>query len=93
MQLFYGGNIHSMNGGCAAIPEYDRLYEQSKQLPAGPERDLLYHKMTRILEVYAPMRVGYARYRNMLAQPRVVGFKKHPVLPAEFMYFDLKPRK
>jgi oligopeptide transport system substrate-binding protein len=93
MQLFYGGNIHSMNGGCAAIPEYDRLYEQSKQLPAGPERDLLYHKMTRILEVYAPMRVGYARYRNMLAQPRVIGFKKHPVLPAEFMYFDIKPRE
>jgi oligopeptide transport system substrate-binding protein len=49
--------------------------------------------MTRILEVFAPMRVGYARYRNMLAQPRVMGFKKHPVLPAEFMYFDIKPRK
>lgn len=92
MQLFYGGNIHSTNGGCAAIPEYDQLYEQSKQLPAGPERDLLYHKMTRILEVYAPIRVGYARYRNMLAQPRVIGFKKHPVLPAEFLYFDIKPR-
>jgi oligopeptide transport system substrate-binding protein len=29
------------------------------------------------------------RYRNMLVQPRVIGYKKHPILAAEFMYYDL----
>jgi ABC-type transport system substrate-binding protein len=93
MQLFYSGNIHSTNNGCMAIPEFDALYTESQHLPAGPERDALYHKMARILEVYAPVRLGYARYRNMLAQPRVIGFKKHPVITAEWMYIDVEARK
>ncbi len=93
MQLFYSGNIHSTNNGCMAIPEFDALYVQSQHLPAGAERDALYHKMARILEVYAPVRLGYARYRNMLAQPRVIGFKKHPVITAEWMYIDVEARK
>jgi len=93
MQLFYGPNSEKINSACIRIPEYDALYAQSQKLPAGPERDLLYHKMTRILEVYTPMRIGYARYRNMLAQPRVIGYKKHPILHCEWMYFDIEKRK
>ena len=93
MQLFYGGNIHLNNNGCVAIPEYDRLYEESLKLPAGPERDLLYHKMARIMEVYSAQRLGYARYRNMLSQPRVIGFKKHPVMLTEWMFIDIDKNK
>ncbi|HCE10830.1 MAG TPA: heme-binding protein [Oxalobacteraceae bacterium] len=93
MQLFYGPNTHQNNNGCSQIPQYDALYEQSQKLPAGPERDLLYHKMTRILEVYTPVRMGYARYRNMIAQPRVIGYKKHPILHCEWMYIDIEKRK
>ncbi|MFI4940995.1 MAG: ABC transporter substrate-binding protein, partial [Burkholderiales bacterium] len=90
MQLFYGPNTHQNNNGCSKIPEFDRLYVQSQNLPAGPERDLLYHKMARVLEVYTPVRIGYARYRNMIAQPRVIGYKKHPILHCEWMYFDIE---
>jgi ABC-type transport system substrate-binding protein len=93
MQLFYGPNTGQNNNGCVKIPEYDKLYAESQKLPAGPERDLLYHKMTRIMEVYAAQRLGFARYRNMLAQPRVIGFKKHPILHVEWMYFDIEKRK
>jgi hypothetical protein len=49
--------------------------------------------MTRILEVYSPSRIGYARYRNMIAQPRVIGYKKHPVMPTEWMYYDIDKTK
>ncbi|CAN5818325.1 ABC transporter substrate-binding protein [soil metagenome] len=93
MQLFYGRNIHQNNNGCVAIPAYDQLYEQSQKLPAGPERDLLYHQMARIMEVNAAQRVGFARYRNMLAQPRVLGYKKHPILHIEWMYLDIDKSK
>jgi oligopeptide transport system substrate-binding protein len=91
MQLFYGKNIGQTNNGCVAIPEYDRLYEQSQKLPAGPERDLLYHKMVRVMEVYSAQRLGVARYRNILIQPHVIGYKKHPILLAEWIYFDVEP--
>ncbi|MDE2428945.1 MAG: ABC transporter substrate-binding protein [Burkholderiales bacterium] len=93
MQLFYGKNIHQNNNGCVEIPEYDKLYEQSQKLPDGPERNLLYHKMARIMEVYSAQRLGFARYRIMLAQPRVIGYKKHPILHTEWMFIDIDKNK
>jgi ABC-type transport system substrate-binding protein len=93
MQLYYGPNTGKNNNGCAQISEYDQLYAESQKLPDGPERDLLYHKMARVMEVYSAQRLGYARYRNMLAQPRVIGYKKHPILHCEWMYFDIEKRK
>ncbi|MFT4021344.1 MAG: ABC transporter substrate-binding protein, partial [Acinetobacter sp.] len=90
MQLFYGKNIHATNNSCFSLPEYDRLYAQSQKLAAGPERDLLYHKMTRLLEVYSAVRVISVRYRNVLTQPRVIGFKKSPVITSEWMYMDIQ---
>lgn len=90
MQLFYSKNIHVTNNGCMKIPEFDRLYEQTQKMNPGPERDALYRKMARILEVYMPVQMESTRYRNALAQPRVIGFKKHPIIPSEWMYFDIK---
>jgi ABC-type transport system substrate-binding protein len=90
MQLLYSKNIHQNNNACASIPEYDRLYEQTLKLePDSPERDKLYHEMTRIIEAYAPWRLDISRYRNMLAQPYVLGYKKHPILHAEWQYIDV----
>jgi ABC-type transport system substrate-binding protein len=93
MQLLYSKNIHQNNNACATIPEYDKLYEQSIRLPDSPERNKLYHEMARVIETYAPWRLDISRYRNMLAQPRVQGFKKHPILHAEWKYIDVAPAK
>ena len=89
MQLLYSKNIGQNNNGCANIPEYDRLYEQSIRMPDSPERNRIYHDMARIIEVYAPWRLDTATYRNMLIQPRVLGYKKHPILHAEWEYIDV----
>ena len=66
MQLFYGPNTHQNNNGCYQDPDYDKWYAASQAMPASPERDELYHKMARRLEVNAGALIGYARYRNML---------------------------
>ncbi len=58
-------------------------------MPASPERDALYHQMARRLEVNAGALIGYARYRNMLAQKSVLGYKKHPILFQEWAYMDI----
>ncbi|CDG84912.1 ABC transporter substrate-binding protein [Janthinobacterium agaricidamnosum] len=91
MQLFYGPNAKQNNNGCYQDPVYDQWYAASQKLPDGPERDALYHKMARQLEVNAGSLIGYARYRNMLAQKTVLGYKKHPVLLEEFQYIDIDP--
>ncbi|MDE2003917.1 MAG: ABC transporter substrate-binding protein [Betaproteobacteria bacterium] len=92
MQLLYGPNTGQNNNACARIPAYDRLYEQSIRMPDSPARDRLYHDMTRLIEVYAPWRLGVLTYRNMLVQPRVLGYRKHPILHNEWKYIDVSAR-
>ena len=93
MQLLYGKNVYQSNNACAVIPEFDRLYEQSTRMQDGPERDKLYRQMARLIEVYAPWRLDISRYRNMLVQPRVLGYKKHPILHSEWQYIDIDTTK
>jgi hypothetical protein len=59
--------------------------------PPGPARDKLYQEMTRIIEAYAPWRLTISRYRNQLVQPRVLGYRKHPILHAHWHYVDVAP--
>ena len=92
MQLLYGRNIGQSNNACAKMPEYDKLYEQSVRMPAGAERDRLYHEMTKVMEAYTPWRLDIARYRNMLTQANVLGYRKHPILHSEWQYIDVAPK-
>ena len=41
------------------------------------------------LAVYAPRLTETARARNMTVQPRVLGYRKHPILHAEWEYVDV----
>jgi ABC-type transport system substrate-binding protein len=91
MQLWYGPNAYQSNNGCVKIPEYDELYKKTTRMPPGPERDKLYQEMTRILEGYAPHRLTVMRYRNELVQPRIEGFRKHPILTSTWQYVDVAP--
>ncbi|MEO8753043.1 MAG: ABC transporter substrate-binding protein [Casimicrobiaceae bacterium] len=91
MQLFYGPNSYQSNNACVTIPEYDALYRKTVRMPPGPERDKLFQEMTRILEAYAPHRLTVSRYRNQLVQPRVEGYRKHPILPSAWQYLDVAP--
>jgi ABC-type oligopeptide transport system substrate-binding subunit len=91
MQLWYGPNAYQSNNSCVTIPEYDALYKKTTRMPPGPERDKLYQEMARILEGYAPHRLTVMRYRNELVQPRIEGFRKHPILTSTWQYVDVAP--
>jgi ABC-type transport system substrate-binding protein len=93
MQLLYGPNSGQSNNACYRSAEYDRRYEKSRLLPDGPERDRLYHEMTRLMETHTVWLLADSRYRNVLLQPRVKGFTKHPVMHAEWLYIDLELSK
>jgi ABC-type transport system substrate-binding protein len=89
MQLLYGPNTQQNNSACYRSPEFDKLYEKSKTLPDGPERNKLYRAMARRMEADTAWIMNDSRYRNMLMQPRVIGYKRHPALHQEWMYLDL----
>src|SRR5258706_15940028 len=91
-QFLCDANISENTSACSPPPEFGRRYEKSRALPAGPERDRLYHEMTRIMEFDTAWHLADSRIRNALQQPNVVGFTKHPVLHAEWLYLDLDPR-
>jgi len=89
MQLFYGPNSGENNSACFQLAEWDRIYLKTKTMPDSPERSRLYRQLWRMVEVNGVLKMHDTRYRNMLLQPQVVGYKKHPILLAEFMYFDI----
>jgi oligopeptide transport system substrate-binding protein len=89
LQLLYGPNTGQSNEAEFKLPEYDRLYEKSIQLPDGPERNQLYREMNRLLIAYAPWRLGVHRIFNHLQYPWVKAYKKHPILYTNYKYLDI----
>ena len=92
MQLAFGPNINESNNACYRSKEYDARYEKSRRLPHGPERDRLYHEMARLIETDTAWLVADSRMRNSLQQPYVVGYTRHPMRHAEWLYIDLDPK-
>lgn len=91
VMLLYGKNVGQSNNPCFELPEYDEIYERSTKMPPSPERDRLYVDLARLAENYGVWKLNNTRYRNMLVYPRVKGYKKHPILLADWMYLDLEP--
>ena len=93
MQLLYGGNVGQSNVACYRSPTYDALYERSRLMPDSAARNQLFEQMTRQFEADSPWRLGTASYQNTLITPRVIGYKPHPVLLADWIYVDIDKSK
>jgi ABC-type transport system substrate-binding protein len=92
MQLLYGPNTGQSNNGCYESKAFDAFYEKSAKLPSSAERNRLFLEMSRQMEVDGAWSLHVSRERNQLLRPWVKGYKKHPILHAEFQYMDLEPR-
>ena len=92
LQLLYGPNIGQINYSCYDSKAYDAFFEKARMLPDSPERNHLYLEMTRQMEVDGAWSMNVSRERDELIQPGVLGYKKHPILQAEFVYMDIDPK-
>jgi ABC-type transport system substrate-binding protein len=90
LQLLYGPNAGLSNHGCYQSAAYDALYDQAKKMPPGPDRDRIYQQMNRQMEADTAWVLGVTRVRNWLARPWIKGFKKHPILQADWQYLDVE---
>jgi ABC-type transport system substrate-binding protein len=91
VQSFYGPNVGQSNNGCYESKAFDKFYEQSKALPDSAERNRLFLLMSRQMEVDGAQILHVSRMRNELIRPWIKGFKKHPILQADFQYLDVDP--
>ncbi len=89
MQLYYGPNTHQSNHGCYRSAAFDKYYDQMNLMPNSPERDRLFLLMSRQLEVDSEMKLGAARYRNVLVYPWVKGFRWHPIVTGNYELLDI----
>jgi ABC-type transport system substrate-binding protein len=90
MQLLYGPNTGESNNGCYESKAYDALYEKSLTMPPDSvARNHLFIDMSRQMEVDGAWSLHSWGIRNELIRPWVKGYKKHPILQAEFVYMDV----
>jgi oligopeptide transport system substrate-binding protein len=86
--LMYGPNKRESNNPCFDLPEYNKLYEQSRRLPDGPARNKLFADMQKLIDIYVPIHLHDTRIRNMLTRKQAI-YKKHPVMMGHYLYVDL----
>jgi oligopeptide transport system substrate-binding protein len=92
VSLLYSPNKGESNNACYVSKVYDDLYKQSIMLPDGPQRDAVYLKMQKVMEADTPWLLQTSRKRNQMVYPHVKGYKKHPILHADWMYADVEPK-
>ncbi len=88
-EVLYGPNAGQSNHSRFNLPEWNRLFEASKRIPDGPERDALYLKMNKLFLAYAPWKLGVHRIYTDLTQSWVHGYHRHPVLRNWWQYIDV----
>jgi peptide/nickel transport system substrate-binding protein len=93
MQLLYGPNIGQANDSRFNLPEFNQLYEQSRKLPDSAERTKLFNRMTDLVIAYAPWKLTHHLLEDHVVQPRVIGYKPHPIRADIWKYLDIDVAK
>ncbi|HQR57413.1 MAG TPA: ABC transporter substrate-binding protein [Burkholderiaceae bacterium] len=87
--MAYGPNTESINDARFNLPAYNRLFEQQRVMPDGPERLALLHEATRLMVAYMPYLLHMHRIYVDLAQPWVIGFRRHPFTSRRWSWIDI----
>jgi ABC-type transport system substrate-binding protein len=88
-QLLYGPNRNGVNYARFNLPEYNRLFEQSRPLADSPERTLLYRQMAQLIDGYAPWVLRIHPISADLRYPWVKNYKRHPMTFTNWRYLDI----
>jgi ABC-type transport system substrate-binding protein len=88
-QLLYGPNAGQANYSRFSLPEFDRMYERTADMPDSAERNALYRRMSDLVLVYGPWRMAVHRLQNHLIHPWVAGYKKQPFVSTDWRYLDI----
>ncbi|UDF36070.1 UNVERIFIED_ORG: ABC transporter substrate-binding protein [Shinella sp. XGS7] len=87
------GYIGSQNFSRIRLPAADKLFEQASPLPDGPEREALFRESKRLMAAYMPYKYKAHRFITDLAQPQVIGYRRHPFKLNWWEYVDIDASK
>ena len=76
LQLFHTKSIGQSNFSRFSLKQFDDLYDRAQVIPLGPERFALYKSMNELANVYSVWHPTLFRYRNVVAQPWLMNFKR-----------------
>ena len=93
LQNLYGPNSGQSNYSNFRFKPFDDLYERARTMPPSSERDKLYTEMNRIAAAYTPWIPQTHRLRSEIAQPWLIGYRKHPMYNQVWMYLDVDESK
>ena len=94
--LLYGKHAGLTNISRFNLPEYNKLYDQSRSMADTPERSKLFREMSGLVTAYAPWNLEVYRYENIVVYPWVIGYKYNAFSAHPWMYYDIDtkiPRK
>jgi len=74
----YGPQAGQANLARFKLPAFDKLYDQMRGMPDGPEREKLFFDAKRLLAAYMPYRYQAHRISTELLHPWVVGYRRTP---------------
>ena len=87
--LLYGPHKGVSNLSRFDLPEFNALFDQTKRLPNGPERNRLFRQMSALASAYAPLVLHAFRYENIVVYPWVLGYKYNTFDTHPWMYYDI----
>lgn len=90
LDVLYAGNKGQSNHSRFDLPAFNRLYEQQRSLPDGPERDALTQQALRLSLAYMPIKVRGHNIETWLTQSHVRGFVRHPFIRDYWRYLDVE---
>jgi len=94
--LLYGRHAGLSNFSRFNLPEYNKLYDQSRSMNDSPERTRLFREMSQLVTAYAPWNLEVYRYESMVVYPWVIGYKYNAFQNHPWLYYDIDlkmPRK
>ncbi|HUP07747.1 MAG TPA: ABC transporter substrate-binding protein [Caldimonas sp.] len=89
LERAYGPSVGKGNIARFRNADFDRLYEQLKAAPSGPERQALFDKAVRIVTAYAPYRARAHRILTDLTYPSVMGYRHAPFWSDWWQFIDI----
>lgn len=80
LSIAYGPNAAEANDPRFSLPAFDRLFEQQRVLPDGPQRQALMRQAKNLLVAYMPFKVHLHNVYLDLVQPGTQGYWRHPFM-------------
>lgn len=89
LSRLYGPDAGQANIARFRLAAFDEIYEQLTVLPDGPEREALFLQAKRLAVAYAPYKTHLHQLVDVVAQPRVQGFRRPHFGYEWWQYVDL----